>query len=198
MRVLVDTGQQKKKHELKHNCLKALGAELLVVPLPVGDYVLENEKVADVLRRKQERGVAVKKLDLQGTYRVSVDTKRNIQEIVGNICGKEHGRFRDECILAKNNNIKLYVLVENEDGVSCLSDLCGWENPRAKMKRWSTGPNGRREKAFISPNATKGETLAKAMATMQEKYGVEFLFCRPEETGQRILELLHTENDQES
>ena len=67
MRVLVDTGQQKKKHELKHNCLKALGAELLVVPLPVGDYVLENEKVADVLRRKQERGVAVKKIDLQGT-----------------------------------------------------------------------------------------------------------------------------------
>lgn len=132
MRVLVDTGQQKKKHELKHNCLKALGAELLVVPLPVGDYVLENEKVADVLRRKQERGVAVKKIDLQGTYRVSVDTKRNIQEIVGNICGKEHGRFRDECILAKNNNIKLYVLVENEDGVSCLSDLCGWEKSPCK------------------------------------------------------------------
>ena len=37
---------------------------------------------------------------------------------------------------------------------------------------------------------TSGQTLAKALLTMQKKYGVEFLFCRPEEAGAKVLELL--------
>ena len=45
------------------------------------------------------------------------------------------------------------------------------------------------------PNATKGETLAKACLTMQLKYGVEFLFCRPEDAGEKILELLGVDVD---
>ena len=32
--------------------------------------------------------------------------------------------------------------------------------------------------------------LRKAMYTMQEKYGVKFLFCDAHSTGKRILELL--------
>ena len=66
MKILVDTGQQKKKHDLKHACMERLGAELNVVPLPVGDYVLVDEKVEDVLNRKKHRGIDVKKLDLLG------------------------------------------------------------------------------------------------------------------------------------
>ena len=37
---------------------------------------------------------------------------------------------------------------------------------------------------------TSGKTLAKSMLTMQLKYGVEFVFCRPEEAGKKIIELL--------
>lgn len=190
MRVLVDVGQQKKKHDLKHACMERLGAELNVVPLPVGDYVLVDEKVEDVLNRKKHRGIDVKKMDLLGSYKVSVDTKRDIAEIIGNICGLQHDRFRDEVILAQRNQIKLYILVENADGVSTLDDLDAWENPRARMKKWIREANGSSKQVLVSPNATKGTTLAKAMRTMQKEYGVQFLFCRPEDAGKKILELL--------
>lgn len=190
MRILVDTGQQKKKHEIKHGALRSFGAELQIMPLPVGDYIVENEKVVDVIHRKDARGIPVKKMDLLGTYSVSVDTKRDIQEAIGNICGKQHARFRDELILAQNNGIHLYVLVENEDGISCLSDLYTWKNPRARMQKWITTPSGERRKIPVSKNPTTGEVLAKAMKTMEKKYGVTFRFCRPAETGAKILELL--------
>lgn len=37
---------------------------------------------------------------------------------------------------------------------------------------------------------TKGETLAKAMLTMEQEYGVHFLFCHPNEAGAKVVELL--------
>lgn len=37
---------------------------------------------------------------------------------------------------------------------------------------------------------TSGKVLAKAMLTMQLKYGVEFVFCRPEDAGAKVIELL--------
>ena len=190
MKILVDTGQQKKKHDLKHECMEKLGAELQIVPLPVGDYVLVSGDVEDVLNRKKNRGIDVKKMDLLGSYKVSVDTKRDIQEAIGNICGPQHDRFRDEVILAQRNQIKLYILIENTDGVSTLDDLDTWENPRKKMKKWVSVADGGRKRVPVSQNATKGVSLAKAMRTMHEKYGVTFLFCKPEEAGAKILELL--------
>lgn len=190
MKILVDTGQQKKKHDLKHECMEKLGVELQIVPLPVGDYVLVSGDVEDVLNRKKNRGIDVKKMDLLGSYKVSVDTKRDIQEAIGNICGPQHDRFRDEVILAQRNQIKLYILIENTDGVSTLDDLDTWENPRKKMKKWVSVADGGRKRVPVSQNATKGVSLAKAMRTMQEKYGVTFLFCKPEEAGAKILELL--------
>lgn len=190
MKILVDTGQQKKKHDLKHECMEKLGAELQIVPLPVGDYVFVSGDVEDVLNRKKNRGIDVKKMDLLGSYKVSVDTKRDIQEAIGNICGPQHDRFRDEVILAQRNQIKLYILIENTDGVSTLDDLDTWENPRKKMKKWVSVADGGRKRVPVSQNATKGVSLAKAMRTMQEKYGVTFLFCKPEEAGAKILELL--------
>lgn len=190
MRILVDKGQKKKKHDKKHSHLESLGAELIEAPLPAGDYIAENEKVADVIRRKNARGIPIKKMDLLGTYSVSVDTKRDIQEAIGNICGKQHDRFRDELILAQNNGIKLYILIENIENITCIDDLKWWENPRRSMKKWVTLPDGERKKIPISPTATNGDKLAKALHTMEQKYGCEFLFCRPEESGLQILKLL--------
>ena len=37
---------------------------------------------------------------------------------------------------------------------------------------------------------TKGETLAKAMVTMEKEYGVRFLFCHPVQAGAKVVELL--------
>lgn len=188
--IIEDKAQQAKKHEIKHQWFSENNVNLLNMPLPVGDYILLTERVEDVLKRKEKRGIPVKKMDFLGSYKICVDTKRDIQEIIGNICGKEHERFRDEVLLAKNNGIYLYVLIENENGIECIDDLLLWDNPRAKMQKWVTTPSGQRRKVLKYPKATSGEILAKAMLTMEEKYDVKFLFCRPEEAGKRILELL--------
>lgn len=193
LKILVDSNQKNGKHDAKHKQMQELGAELIFVPLPVGDYALVNDISEDVLRRKEHRGINVKKVDLQGTFHVSVDTKRDILELVGNVCGKQHDRFRDELIRAKNNNVKLYVLVENTDGVSSILDLYHWVNPRARIRKWITDKTGEHRKIPISNNATTGERLAKALETMQLKYGATFLFCKPEEAGKKILELLGIE-----
>ena len=188
--IIEDKAQQAKKHEIKHQWFSVNNVNLLNMPLPVGDYILLTERVEDVLKRKEKRGIPVKKMDFLGSYKICVDTKRDIQEIIGNICGKEHERFRDEVLLAKNNGIYLYVLIENEDGIDCIDDLLLWENPRAKIQKWVATPSGHRRKVLKYPKATSGSILAKAMKTMSEKYGVKFLFCKPEEAGEKILNLL--------
>ena len=193
--IVEDKGQQAGKHENKHRWFESHDVELLQAPLPVGDYILYTDAVEDVIRRKAKRGVDLKKLDFLGSYKVCVDTKRDMQEIVGNICGKQHERFRDECILAKNNGVQLYVLVENEDNICCVTDVFFWENPRLKIRKWITMPSGQRRKILKYPDATKGETLSKAMTTMQDKYGVKFLFCHPDEAGERILQLLTAQEE---
>ena len=101
MKILYDKAQKEGKHELKHRSIIRQGYELVPMPLPVGDYVLVNDKIQDVIDRKEKRGIPVKKMDLLGTYDVCIDTKFDIQELIGDICGKSHERFRDECILAQ-------------------------------------------------------------------------------------------------
>lgn len=111
---------------------------------------------------------------------------------------KRHGFFHRGLKRAEYGDVKLYILVENKDGVRNIQDLFGWKNPRLNI--WKNTEevigvykNGkaryRKEQAF--PNATRGEQLAKACLTMQKKYGVEFQFCTPEEAGERILSLLN-------
>lgn len=193
MIVIEDKGQQDKKHEMKYLYFESRSIYWERYPLPCGDYILGNDAVMDVIARKQKRGLEPKKMDFLGTYSVCVDTKKDIQEIIGNVCGKQHARFRDECILAQNNGIKLFILVENLDCVKSIDDLEMWSNPRLKTQKWITTPLGERRKVLKYPDATKGQTLAKAMRTMEEKYGVQFLFCRPEDAGAKIIELLTSE-----
>lgn len=110
---------------------------------------------------------------------------------------KRHGFFHRGLKRAQNSKIKLIVLVENKDGVSDTGSLIKWSNPRSDIwintseiiGKWKNGrPRYRKVQKY--PSAMQGNTLAKACLTMQHKYGVEFLFCRPEEAGAKILELL--------
>ena len=197
MILISDKGQQKGKHADKERYWTELGIEVIEAPLPTGDYILANDKVMDVIFRKEQREIPVKKMDFLGTYNVTVDTKKDIQELVSNVCGKSHARFRDECILAQNNGIKLYVLVQNVGGlikgtkeiynptITRLEDLHKWKNPRLFLMK---GPRGNRVQKF--PRATKGITLMKACITMQKEYGVEFVFCHNRDQGKMVIELL--------
>lgn len=191
--IVEDKSQQKDKHLIKHRWFEKNNVELVQYPLPVGDYILCTDTVADVIQRKQKRGIDVKKMDFLGSYKVCVDTKKDMQEIINNVCSKQHARFRDECILAQNNGIKLYVLIENEDGVKSINDVFRWQNP--KLREYNKITDMQAQGKWLSRKLPKqpptiGQTLAKALLTMQLKYGVEFLFCRPEEAGKKILELL--------
>ena len=191
MILIEDKAQKENQHIIKNDYWKINGIEVIRHPLPVGDYIICNERVQEMLDRKAKRGIEPKKMDFLGTYNVCVDSKYKIDEICQNLCGKAHERFRDECILAQNNGIQLYILVENESFtikgnvespfISKLDDLHKWVNPRLWIRR-----NGRQ----AYPNATRGITLQKACHTMQKKYGVIFEFCRPQDAGKRIIELL--------
>lgn len=106
---------------------------------------------------------------------VSVDTKASMSEIATNIgTPSDHKRFRAECQKAQDMGTHLYVLVENEEGIRSIQDVARWENPRR----------------FFSPKAINGERLCRAMLTMQERYGVTFVFCRPEQAADYIKKIL--------
>ena len=198
MIILEDMGQKAEKHILKNQWFHENGIQVIRVPLPVGDYIIADEKALDVMERKKKRDKKPKKLDFLGTYSIAVDTKENIGEIVNNICGKAHGRFRDECILAQNNGVQLFILVENEDGVTCLEDLEQWQNPRLRryekikqmhdLGKWTSVRLPKRP-------PTSGSTLVKAMLTMEKEYGVKFLFCTPQGAGAKVIALLREKND---
>ena len=108
--------------------------------------------------------------------RIAVDTKADMQEIAQNIGGtaSEHARFREELKLAREYGCQLFVLVENEDGIEDIEQVSYWTNPRLAY----------------SDRAINGPQLMKAMKTMQERYGVVFLFCRPAEAAAVIKDLL--------
>ena len=183
MILLEDKAQKENKHIIKNEYWKSKGIKVERVPLPVGDYVIANEKTQDVMKRKSTRG----------TYDVCVDSKYSIDEIVQDVAGKQHDRFKDELLLAQNNGIKLHIVIENEGGlikytrdvynptITCLDDLHSWKNPRLFIRK-----SGKQ----LYPRATRGITLQKILYTMQEKYGCEFHFCTPKESGRLIVDLL--------
>ena len=107
-----------------------------------------------------------------------------MQEIAQNIGGTrdEHVRFINELKLAQSLGTTLYVLVENTDGVTCVEDVARWYNPRLDY----------------SPRAITGERLAKALATIQSRYGCKFIFCTPDEAGQVITEILEKQMQKET
>ena len=118
--------------------------------------------------------------DYWPTPRVAIDTKENIQEIAANMCGasKEKTRFRKECTKARDAGCKLVFLIEDK-GYSGINDLWG-------QKIW-----------IHTGQVIPGDQLAKAMLIMQERYGIEFRFCSPEDSGRIIKELLEDECGEE-
>lgn len=167
MIILEDTRQQAHKHDIKHQWFEKNGVIVRRQALYVGDYTLPNDQS------------------------VCVDSKFSIQELVSDICGKQHERFRNECIRAQEAGIRLIILTENRGGhikdniiqptITSLAELHRWKNPRLFIFC------GGKQKY---PRATRGVTLQKACMTLKAKYGVEFLFTTPEKSAEKIVELL--------
>lgn len=198
MLLIEDKGNKENLHIVKNRYWSEQGVEVQRHPLPVGDYVLANDLVLDVINRKTKRGMETKKMDFLGTYSVAVDTKRDMMEIYGNLVGSQHERFRDELILAQNNGIKLFILVENMDGIKEVRDVFRWQNPRIhrynKIK-YCHSIGRMLDVPLPSKPPVKGEQLAKVMLTMEKKYGCSFVFCTPQKAGEKVIELLTAEGE---
>ena len=146
--IIEDTRQKAGKHDLKHAYFHDNNIGLVRCKLPFGDYAPIPP--------------------------FSIDTKENMDEIANNICGKEHMRFINECKAAKAAGCHLCILVENDLGITDLSQVHTWQNPRV----------------IYSPKCVQGPRLQKAMETISERYGVTFLFCNPIDSAKIITELL--------
>ena len=148
MVIVEDSRNQIGKHKNINAYLKSVGLRVIRSKLIVGDYVIANR---------------------QDT---SIDTKKDMVEVSQDIF-QDHKRFRAECELAKDCEIRLVVLIE-DNTVSNYEELLQWVNPQ---------PN----RSALTPN---GERCFKVMKAMEYSYGVEFQFCKKKDTGKRILEIL--------
>lgn len=175
MIILEDTRQQAHKHDIKHRWFEQNGITVRRQALYVGDYTLPTDQS------------------------VCIDSKFSIQELVSDICGKQHERFRNECIRAQEAGIRLIILTENRGGhikdniiqptITSLDELHRWKNPRLFIFY------GGKQKY---PRATRGVTLMRSCMTMEQKYGVKFLFTTPEKSAEKIVELLTGEENGKS
>lgn len=150
--IFEDTRQQAGKHGAKHAWWEEQGFSLVRTKLAFGDYCLPPA--------------------------VAVDTKASLAELAYDI-DQDHARFRRELVGARDAGTRLFVLVENEDGVRDLAGLSRWvESPADFAKR------------VHAKRRIEGKRLARACATMQGRYGCSFLFCRPGEAAGVVTRLL--------
>jgi len=142
--IVVDTREKKWDHIRKY--FEANGIQYEVKKLDVGDYFSTD----------------------QGD--VAVDRKQNLQELCGNL-SKGNGniiRFTNECRRAKEQGIRLVVLIE---GTNCqtVKDVSGWKSKYTKHS---------------------GKWLTDKMFNLTVSYDVEWQFCKKNETATKILEIL--------
>jgi len=168
MQIQADTREHKSEWERISKQFDALGVQYFRSKMYVGDYMsLDNP-------------------------RLCIDRKKDLQELVGNVT-QQHERFKAELIRAKDAGIKLIILVEHGGGITCLEDVFLWQNPRKHEVMWKW-ENGKRIRTVISDKAVDGDQLYKSLCTIRDRYGAEFAFCRKEETGKKIVELLSNDS----
>lgn len=147
MMILTDSREKKNAHVLKY--FDRNGIQHEVRKLSVGDY-MDSERPG-----------------------LSIDRKRNLQEISGNICTSD-GRFMREVRRAHEAGIKLIVLIEHGGKIKSLDDVANWHSKYSRVS---------------------GRMLMDRMIRIHIAYGVEFLFCDKKSTGKRIVELLNCEDN---
>lgn len=116
-----------------------------------------------------------KKLDVADYFNtdnpgIVIDRKANLQEVCNNLSnGKENiHRFLNEVKRAKKNSIRFIVLVEGTSAKT-LVDVKMWNSKYSKRT---------------------GQWLYQEMLRLFYAYKVEWMFCKKNETAERILELL--------
>lgn len=109
---------------------------------------------------------------------ISVDTKQDIVEICQNMLGawnQDRRRFTAEVMRARDEGCRLVFLIED--------------------RRYRDIPDLYGEKIWVHSGRIKmGDQLATSMYTMHARYGCEFRFCKPEDAGRIVMEILENEH----
>ncbi|MBQ1297144.1 MAG: hypothetical protein IIY21_24075 [Clostridiales bacterium] len=149
------------------------GATLLPLRIPFGDYIRINDAIQHLI--DMSGADAIHKRDLLDLIDLSIDTKKSLVEVCGNICSKQHERFKEEL---KKADGRLILLIE-EPEIETLEDVWWWDNPRLK----------------INPRAIKGTALYKSLCTIRDEYRVDIRFCNRKDTGKEIIKILGGNNE---
>lgn len=128
-------------------------------------------------------------------HSVCIDKKSSgsgLLEIAQNVC-QDHKRFISEIERANEYGVKLIFLIQEED-IVCLYDVEYWQNPR--YLKWLKIRNcqnvGKMKNYKISKvPPINGKQLYKALVTIKEKYGCEYVFAKKKDMGNKIIELLN-------
>lgn len=108
---------------------------------------------------------------------VIIDTKKSLLELAGNLCRTtEHQRIKKEIEKACDLDCERFIFLIADSAITSVDKVHDWRVPRNKNGELLT--------------KVRPEVLEKIMITMQDKYGVEFQFCKKKEMGQKIVELL--------
>lgn len=153
--IVQDTREQENKHSYLLDWFSNNNYKVVRTKLFVGDYTFLNNQS------------------------ICVDTKKDLQEIVGNVT-KDHERFVNEIIRAEENGIKLYFLIVTDGTIKELEDVNRWFNPRIKH----------------SPKATKGTTLFKILYKIEKKYNTKFYFTTRSKCGEDLINILEGKNNE--
>ena len=107
---------------------------------------------------------------LINSTKIIIDLKKDLLEMCGNLTSlKEHERVKKEIERAREIGCERFIFLIKEQKINSIQEVNNWSSKRTKVK---------------------GETLAKVMNTMSERYNVEFMFTKKELAGATILELL--------
>ena len=161
-------GSHGASNQRKHSQMVREGAELVPLRIPFGDYIRVNDDIRELIEKVGPD--RIHKKDLMDLIDVSIDTKKSLTEVCGNICSKQHERFKEELLKSRG---RLILLIE-ESGIVDLEDIWWWDNPRLKY----------------NPKATKGPALYKSLCTIRDEYGVDIRFCDRKVTGKEIIRIL--------
>ena len=166
--IVEDSRQQDGKHGHIGKWMEAHGVEFMprASALPFGDYMRDGSNV-------------------------SVDTKKDVQEVAGNV-GKDHARFIRECERARVAGYRLVILVEEHPEYNDRTNLYGWRSKVCLMCRKCNPSKATRcmRSGKPRPKPMSGQTLAKIIQKIETEYDVRFEFCNRRDTARRICELL--------
>lgn len=141
--IICDSREKKNQNVISY--FEKNNVQYLIRKLDTGDY-MDSEKMS-----------------------VTVDRKRNLDELNVNLCSSDNSRFWREMRRAKQEGLKMYILCEHGGKIKTIKDVSGWKSKYSNVS---------------------GKALMEEIYRVHIAYGVEFIFCDKRNTGKKILEIL--------